>query len=173
KDIEDSEAEIKYKVEWKTLGEYLAWLGAKGMSVNVASFVGAGTVREAVVGKSPRAPTPAELDQMRALVRGAMEDRALGVTTALIYVPSSYASTDELIALAEVAARYGGMFVAHMRSEGDRLADGIDEMIRIARTAKVRTEIYHLKAAGKQNWGKLDAAIARIEAARKDGVPIT
>jgi N-acyl-D-amino-acid deacylase len=173
REIVELQADIRYPVDWTTFGEFFAWLARRGMSVNVASFVGAATVREVVLGKSPRAPDAAELDRMRELVRQAMREGALGLTTALIYVPGSYASTEELIALAKVAAELDGLFTVHMRSEGDRLLEAIDEVIRIARVAAIRTEIYHLKAAGRSNWGKLDAAVAKIEAARREGLPLT
>ena len=172
-EILDLQADIRYPVEWTTFGEFFAWLAGRGMSVNVASFVGAATVREVVLGKSPRAPDAAELDRMRELVRQAMREGALGLTTALIYVPGSYASTDELIALAKVAAELDGLFTVHMRSEGDRLLEAIDEVIRIGRAAAIRTEIYHLKAAGRSNWDKLNAAVAKIEAARREGLLLT
>lgn len=173
RDMVDRQGDIKYDVTWTTLGEYLDHLVAHGISTNVASFVSAGTVRAHEIGFTNRAPTPEELDRMRSLVRTAMEEGAMGVTCALIYTPGVFAKTDELIELTKVAAEYGGMYISHMRSEGDRLLEAIDELIEIARAAHTRAEIYHLKAAGQSNWGKLDQAIAKIEAARKDGVEIT
>ena len=164
---------IRYDIQWTTLGEYLEYLEHKGVSPNIASFVGATTVRVHELGYDDRPPTPEELDRMRALVRQAMEEGALGVGSSLIYAPAFYATTDELIALCKVAAEYGGMYISHMRSEGARLLEGIDELIRISREAKLPAEIYHLKAAGKENWGKMDAAIAKVEQARAEGLHIT
>ncbi len=165
--------EQSYEIAWTTLGEYLEFLERKGIAPNVASFVGATTVRIHEVGYDDRPPTKAELDRMRALVRQAMEEGALGVGSSLIYAPSFYAQTDELIELCKVAAEYDGMYISHMRSEGPRLLEAIDELITIAREAGIRAEIYHLKAAGKSNWGKMDAAIAKVEKARADGLHIT
>ena len=165
--------DFKYDMPWTTLGEYLQHLEGRGIAPNVASFVSAATVREHVIGFENRPPTTEELERMKELVRVAMEEGALGVTSALIYTPAQYAKTEELIELSKVASRYQGKFIAHMRSEGDRFLEAIDEMIRIAREASLPVEIYHLKAGGKSNWGKLDAAIAKIEAARKAGVKIT
>ncbi len=165
--------ERPYEIAWTTLGEYLEFLERKGISPNVASFVGATTIRIHEIGYENRPPTPEELDRMRALVRQAMEEGALGVGSSLIYAPAFYAKTEELIELCKVAAQYDGMYISHMRSEGPRLLEAIDELIRIAREAGIRAEIYHLKAAGKSNWGKMDAAIARIEAARAAGLHVT
>jgi len=167
------QTDIKYDVTWTTLGEYLDQLVKRGISCNVASFVGATTVRIHELGYEDRAPTAAELDRMRALVRQAMEEGALGVGSALIYAPAFYARTEELIELCKVAAPYGGMYISHMRSEGARLLESVDELARIAREAGVPAEIYHLKAAGEANWGKLDSVIARVEAARAAGLRIT
>ncbi len=164
--------ERRYEITWTTLGEYLEFLERKGVAPNVASFVGATTVRIHEIGYANRPPTREELERMRALVRQAMEEGALGVGSSLIYAPAFYAKTEELIELCKIAAQYDGMYISHMRSEGPRLLEAIDELIRIAREAGIRAEIYHLKAAGKSNWGKMDAAIARIEAARADGLPI-
>jgi N-acyl-D-amino-acid deacylase len=165
--------EFKYDLAWSTLGGYLEWLERRGISPNVASFVGASTVREYVLGYENRSPSAAELDKMRALVAEAMDEGAVGVTTALIYPPAVYSTTEELVELAKVASARGGVFSAHMRSEGGRLLEGIDEMIRVAREAKIPVEIYHLKVAGRENWGKLDAAVKKIEAARAEGLAIT
>ena len=165
--------ELKYDMPWTTLGEYLQHLEGRGIAPNVASFVSAATVREHVIGFENREPTKEELERMKELVRVAMEEGALGVTSALIYTPAQYAKTEELIELSKVASRYQGKFIAHMRSEGDRFLEAIDEMIRIGREASLPVEIYHLKAGGKSNWDKLDAAIAKVEAARKAGVKIT
>jgi N-acyl-D-amino-acid deacylase len=148
-------------------------LERKGISPNVASFVGATTLRVHEVGYENRPPTPEELQRMRALVRQAMEEGALGVGSSLIYAPAFYAGTDELVALCEEASPYGGMYISHLRSEGNRLLEAVDELIDIARRAKVPAEIYHLKAAGRPNWGKLDQVIQRIEKARAEGVRIT
>jgi N-acyl-D-amino-acid deacylase len=167
------QGDVKYDITWTTLGEYLQFLEKKGVSTNVASFVGATTVRIHELGYVNRAPTAEELDRMRALVRAAMEEGALGVGSSLIYAPAFYARTDELIALSQEAARYGGAYISHIRSEGNALLEGVDELIRVAREAKIPAEIYHLKAAGEQNWPKMDAAIARVEAARAEGLKIT
>jgi N-acyl-D-amino-acid deacylase len=168
-----AQSDIRFDIEWTTLGEYLEYLERRGVSPNVASHVGATTVRIHELGYEDRAPTPAELDRMRALVRHAMEEGALGVGTSLIYAPAFYASTDELIALATEAGRYGGIYTSHMRSEGNAFLDALDELITIAREANVPAQVYHLKAAGEANWPKMDTAIARIEAARAEGLRIT
>jgi N-acyl-D-amino-acid deacylase len=174
KAIEKSQqSDIKYDITWTTLGEYLAYLEKKGVAPNVASFIGATTVRIHELGYVDRAPTPAELERMRALVRQAMEEGALGVGSSLIYAPAFYAKTDELVALAQEAGKYGGMNISHMRSEGNSLLQAVDEVITIAREAKVPAEIYHLKAAGAQNWPKMDSVIAMVNAARAQGLAIT
>lgn len=164
---------IQYEIEWTTLGEYLEYLERRGIATNVASFVGATTVRIHELGYEDRAPTPEELERMRALVRQAMEEGALGVGSSLIYAPAFYAGTDELIALAEAAAPYGGMYISHIRSEGNQLLGAVEELLTIARRARIRAELYHLKAAGESNWAKLDEVISRIEAARAEGLEIT
>ncbi len=169
----ERQGDFKYDIEWTTLREYLEFLQEKGISPNVASFVGATTVRINVLGYEDRPPTASEMEQMRQLVREAMEDGALGVGSALIYAPGFYAETDELIELAKVAAEYDGMYVSHMRSEGNRLLEAVDELITIAREAGIRAEIYHLKAAGQANWNKLAKVIEKVEAARNEGLPIT
>ncbi|MET0274714.1 MAG: D-aminoacylase [Phenylobacterium sp.] len=168
-----NQADIKYDITWTTLDQYLRHLEAKGVSQNVASFVGAATVRVNVLGSGDVDPTPDQLIQMRKLVVQAMEDGALGVGTSLIYAPGSFAETDELVALTAEAGRCGGTYISHMRSEGARLLEAIDELIEISRRSGAPAEIYHLKASGQENWGKLDAAIARIEAARAQGLRIT
>jgi N-acyl-D-amino-acid deacylase len=173
KRMKSAQTDIKYEIEWKTLSEYLYFLERKGVSHNVASFLGATTVREYVLGHENRKPPAAEFDQMRRLVELEMRDGALGIATALEYSPAYFADTEELIELCKVAARYQGKYITHMRSEGERLLEGIDEVIRISREAKIPAEIYHLKAAGKANWPKMDAAIAKIESARKEGLAIT
>ena len=173
KDMADGQADIKYKIPWTTLGEYLEYLVDRGVSCNVASFVGATTVRIHVLGYENRAPSPAELEQMRGLVRQAMEEGALGVGSSLIYAPAFYADTPELIELCKVASEYQGMYISHMRSEGNKLLEAIDELISIARQAGLPAEIYHLKAAGRDNWSKRPRAIEMIEAARAAGTRIT
>jgi len=173
KEMEEMQGDIKFKVEWNTLGEYLQFLEKKGISPNVASFVGATTVRVNVVGYDDRPPNPEELDKMRALVKQAMEEGAMGVGSSLIYAPAFYAKTDELIELCKVASQYGGMYISHMRSEANKLLEAVDELIRISREAKLPAEIYHLKAAGVQNWKKMDDVISRVQAAQKEGLKIT
>jgi N-acyl-D-amino-acid deacylase len=163
---------VHYDVEWTTLGEYLERLTQRGIAPNVASFVGAATVRAHVVGYEDRRPEPRELEQMKALVRAAMAEGAVGVSAALIYPPGCYAHTPELIELARAAGERGGLFAAHIRSEGDHLLEALEELITIAREAAVPAELYHLKAAGRGNWRKLDAAIAAIEEAQNAGIAI-
>jgi|SRR5882672_1653164 len=167
------ESDIKYPIEWTTLGEYLDWLARRGISTNVASLVGAATVRIHELGYDNKKPTPEQLERMKELVQQAMEEGALGVGSALIYVPGSFASTEEIIELCRVAARYDGIYVTHMRSEGDRFLEAIDETTRIAREAGIRAEIFHLKAAGESNWPKMAQGIARIDAVRGAGVKLT
>ncbi len=171
--VVELQGDIKYDVTWTTLGEYLDHLVARGISTNVASFVGATTVRIHELGYEDRRPTPEELSRMQDLVRAAMAEGALGVGSSLIYAPAFYADTAELVALARAAGESGGMYISHMRSEGNRLLEAVDEVIEIARQAGVPAEIYHLKAAGEANWGKLDEVIARVEAARAAGLRIT
>jgi len=173
KQMQDGQSDIKYKVEWNTLGEYLTWLEKKGVSCNIASFIGAGTVREYVVGENDRMATAPELDSMRSLVRQAMEEGAMGVGSSLIYPPGFFANTKELIELCKEASKYGGSYISHMRSEGNHLYEGLEELITIAKEANIHAEIYHLKAAGKANWNKMDSVIKRIERARADGLNIT
>jgi N-acyl-D-amino-acid deacylase len=165
--------DIRYKITWTTLADYLRFLEARGISCNVASFIGATTIRENVIGFDDKAPTPPQLDEMRALVRREMEAGALGIGTSLIYPPAFYAKTPELIELCKVAAQYQGKYISHMRSEGNQLLEALDELIRISREAKIPAEVYHIKAAGKSNWPKLDQLLARIEAAQKEGLKIT
>jgi hypothetical protein len=167
------QADIRYPIEWTTLDEYLRHLEKRGVSPNVASFVGAATIRRHELGYADRAPTPDELSRMKALVAEAMDDGALGVASALIYAPGFYAKTDELIELCRPAAERGGIYISHMRSEGNALLPAVDELIRISRAAGIPAEIFHLKAAGKANWPKLDEVIARVEAARAAGEKIT
>jgi N-acyl-D-amino-acid deacylase len=172
KEAVEQMGDIKYNIEWTTLGEYLDYLVKRGISPNIASFVGATTVRVHEVGYADRPPTPEELQRMQALVRQAMEEGALGVGSALIYAPAFYAKTDELIALAKAAAPYGGSYISHMRSEGARLLESVDELMRIAREGGVGAEIYHLKAAGQDNWNKLPAVIAKVDSARAAGLDV-
>ena len=160
-------------IPWTTLGEYLDFLARRGISPNVASFVGATTVRVHELGTADRAPTESELANMRRLVSEAMQEGALGVSSALIYAPGLFARTDELAALARVAADYDGMYISHLRSEGNRLLESIDELLTIAEASGARAEIYHLKAAGANNWRKFEEAVARIEAARTRGLRVT
>ncbi len=170
---EASQTDFKYKIEWTTLGEFMDYLVKRGTAPNIASFVGASTIRVYVLGLENRDPTPDELDAMREHVRRSMKDGAMGVTSALIYPPASYASTRELIELCKVASEYGGMYIVHMRSEGNKLLEAIDETIKIARDANLPAEIYHLKMAGRNNWDKLDDVIAKVEQAQKEGLRIT
>jgi N-acyl-D-amino-acid deacylase len=165
--------DIKYDIKWNTLAEYLRYLEKRGVSCNVASFLGATTVREYVIGLEDKQPTPEQLEQMRELVRKEMEAGALGIGTSLIYPPAFYAKTDELIELCKVAAKYHGKYISHMRSEGNQLLQSLDELIRISHEAGIPAEIYHIKAAGEKNWPKEDQLLARIEAARKEGLKIT
>ena len=165
--------DIKYDIKWNTLAEYLRYLEKRGVSCNVASFLGATTVREYVIGLEDKQPTPEQLEQMRELVRKEMEAGALGIGTSLIYPPAFYAKTDELIELCKVAAKYQGKYISHIRSEGNQLLESLDELIRISRESGIPAELYHIKAAGEKNWPKEDQLLARIEAAQKEGLKIT
>jgi N-acyl-D-amino-acid deacylase len=167
------QGDIKYPIRWTTLGQYLQYLQNKGITPNVASFVGATTVRVHELGEKDVDPTPAQLTRMRALVRQAMKEGALGVGSSLIYAPATYAETPELIALTTEAGKCGGMYISHMRSEGNKLLEAIDELIQISRESGAPAEVYHFKQGGEPNWGKLDAAIAKVEAARASGQRIT
>src|SRR5437588_9241165 len=167
------QTDIKFEIKWNALAEYLRYLEKRGISCNVASFLGATTVREYVIGLEDKQPTSEQLDQMRELVRKEMEAGALGIGTSLIYPPAFYAKTEELIELCKVAAKYQGKYISHMRSEGNQLLPALEELIRISREAGLPAEVYHIKAAGKKNWPLLDQMIARIEAARKEGLKIT
>jgi N-acyl-D-amino-acid deacylase len=171
--LQSQQTDFKYEITWTTLAEYLAYLEKRGISQNVASYVGATTIRTDVIGFDKRSPTPSELDAMRELVRKEMEAGALGIGSALIYAPGNYASTAELIELCKVAAKYQGKYVSHMRSEADGLLEAVDELIRISREAGIPAEIYHLKAAGKANWPKMDQVIAKVDAARKEGLKVS
>src|SRR5436309_2513425 len=166
------QGDIKYDIKWNTLAEYLRYLQSRGVSCNVASFIGATTLRENVIGFEDKPPTPEQLDQMRELVRKEMEAGALGIGTSLIYPPAFYAKTEELIELCKVAAKYQGKYISHMRSEGNQLLEGLDEVIRISREAGIPAEVYHIKAAGEKNWPKEDQLLGRIEAAQKEGLKI-
>ncbi|MBA3297136.1 MAG: D-aminoacylase, partial [Acidobacteria bacterium] len=165
--------DVKYEITWTTLSEYLRELERRGVSQNVASYIGATTIREHVIGLEDKKPTSEQLDEMRRLVRNEMEAGAFGIGSSLIYAPAFYASTEELIELCKVAAEYRGKYISHMRSEGNRLLEAVDELIRISSEAKIPAEIYHLKAAGQANWPKMDQVIAKVEAARKSGLKIT
>ncbi len=169
----EEQKDIKYEITWKTLSEYLSFLEKRGVSCNVASFVGATTIREYVIGLEDKQPTPEQLDAMRELVRQEMEAGALGIGSSLIYPPAFYAKTQELIELCKVAAKYRGRYISHMRSEGNHLFEALDELIRISREADIPAEVYHLKAAGQENWKKEDELLARIEAAQKEGLKIS
>ena len=171
--MQKGQTDIKYNVEWNTLGGYLNFLEKKGISCNVASFVGATTIREYVVGEDNRDPTAAELDSMKLLVRQAMQEGAMGVGSSLIYPPAFFAKTNELIAMCSEAGKYGGSYISHMRNEGNKLFEALDELITIAKVAKVHAEIYHLKAAGKDNWWKMDSLIKIVDKARSEGVDVT
>ncbi|MGB5486258.1 MAG: D-aminoacylase [Lysobacterales bacterium] len=169
----ESQSDISFDIEWTSLAGYLEFLERRGISPNVASFIGAATPRNYVIGHEDREPTAEELEQMRTLVRQAMEDGALGVASSLIYPPGSFAKTDELIALSEIAAEYDGMYISHMRDEGANMLEAIDELLTIAREAKIRAEIYHFKASGQPNWHLFEQAVAKVENARAEGLQIT
>lgn len=169
----ERQGDLKFDIEWTTLGEYLEYLERRGVSTNVASFVGAATVRIHALGYDDRRPNAAELEQMCSLVRQAMAEGAVGLSSALIYAPGCYAHTDELIALAQVVAESGGLYISHIRNEGARLLEALEEFLQIAREAGVAAELYHLKQSGRSNWHKLDAVIARVEEARAAGLQIT
>ena len=173
KEMLEDQSNLKYDIKWTTLAEYLQYLERKGISQNVASFVGATTIRQYVIGLEDKPPTPEQMQKMRELVRDEMEHGALGIGSSLIYAPAFYAKTEELIELCKVAAKYKGKYISHMRSEGNRLVEGVEELIRISREAKLPAEIYHLKAAGKDNWAKMDTVIAMVEKARSEGLKIT
>ena len=169
----ESQSDIRYDVEWTTLAGYLQFLEQRGISPNVASFIGSANPRKYVIGQEDRAATAEELEQMRALVRQAMQEGALGVASSLIYPPGSFASTDELIALSEIAAEYDGMYISHMRDEGANMLEAIEELLTIARQANIRAEIYHFKSSGQQNWHLFDQAVQMVEDARAEGLQIT
>ena len=168
-----AQGDLKFDVAWTGLCEYLTYLEKRGISPNVGSFVGAGTVRENVIGLENKKATPAQMERMCDLVRLEMEAGALGVGSSLGYAPDMFASTDELIAMCRVAAKYGGMYISHVRNEGGGLIEAVDELLRISREAGIASEIYHLKAGGENNWDKIDSVISMIERARRDGLRIT
>ncbi len=164
---------IQYEVEWTTLGEYLDWLEKRGVSTNIASFVGSGTLRTYIMGDNDRPPTEEELEDMANLVRQAMQEGAMGMSAALIYPPAAYASTEELIELAKAVAEYDGMYISHIRNEGSTFVEAIQEFLRIVHEAKLTGEIYHLKAAGGSNWHKMDEVLRLVDQARAEGLPVT
>ena len=164
---------LHVETDWRTFREYFARLEKQGMGINLASYVGATQVRRMVIGDDDRAPTPAELERMRELVRAAMLDGAVGVSTALEYAPAPYAKTEELIALASVGAQYGGIYATHLRSEGDGILDALNEAVRIGREAKIPVEVWHLKVAGKRNWGRMGEVVEFLNNARRNGVDIS
>src|SRR3989440_3143532 len=167
------QSDIKYDIKWNTLAEYLRYLERRGVSCNVASFIGATTIRENVIGFEDKQPTAQQLDEMRELVRKGMEAGALGIGTSLMYPPAFYAKTEELIELCKVAAKYQGKYISHMRSEGNRLLPALEELIRISREAGIPAEVYHIKTSGEKNWPLEDKLLGRIEGAQKEGLKIT
>lgn len=171
--MKKNQGDIQYEITWTTLGEYLQFLEDKGVSTNVASFLGATTLRINAVGYEDRAPNEEELELMKDLVHQGMKEGAMGIGSSLIYAPAFYSSTEELIEICKVAADYGGMYISHMRSEGNKLLESVDELLTIANEAGIPTEIYHLKQSGKKNWGKLDRVIQKIDSARAKGLKIT
>jgi N-acyl-D-amino-acid deacylase len=173
KRMRSEQRDIKYEIKWSTLSEYLRYLEQHGISCNVASYIGATTIRDYVIGLEDKQPTAEQLEEMRKLVRQEMEAGALGIGTSLIYPPAFYAKTEELIELCKVASKYQGKYISHMRSEGNQLLQAIDELLRISKEANIPAEIYHIKAAGQPNWAKEDAMLAKIEDARKAGLKIT
>jgi N-acyl-D-amino-acid deacylase len=172
-ELERQQGDIRYAIEWNSLDEYLQFLETRGISPNVASFIGAANPREYVIGQEDRPATPEELAAMQILVRQAMEQGALGVASSLIYPPGSFASTDELVALSEAAAEFDGMYASHMRDEGANMLAAVEELIDIARRADIRAEIYHIKSSGQQNWHLFDQAVEMVELARAEGLQIT
>ena len=171
--MKKNQGDIQYEITWTTLGEYLQFLEDKGISTNVASFIGATTLRVNAVGYENRAPNVEELELMKDLVHQGMKEGAMGIGSSLIYAPAFYSSTEELIEICKVAADYGGMYISHMRSEGNKLLESVDELLTIANEAGIPAEIYHLKQSGKKNWGKLDRVIQKIDSARAKGLKIT
>lgn len=172
-EVLENQTDITYDIQWTTLGEYLSFLEAKGVSTNVTSFVGNGTLRRHVIGYEDRKATPEEIQQMKNLLEIEMQQGAVGISSSLLYAPSSSADTEELIALAQVASAYNGMYISHIRNEGDALYESVNELITIAREAQIASEIYHLKASGQPNWHKMDSVFNMIETARAEGLAIT
>ncbi|MBA4146886.1 MAG: D-aminoacylase [Verrucomicrobia bacterium] len=173
KQMAEDQGDIKYPVEWNTLGEFFDWIERRGISCNLASYVGTSTIRQNLIGEVDRPPTDEELEKMKALVAQAMEEGALGTSSSLIYAPGVYASTRELTELCKVAAKYDGIYTSHLRSEGNAFLEAVDEFLQICRDANIRGEVFHLKAAGQPNWSKMDDVIAKLERARADGMAIT
>ena len=173
KDEIEKQGDIKYDISWNTLGGYLDFLEKKGVSTNIASFVGATSLRIYVIGYDNRPPTPEEMISMKKLAAQAMEEGAIGISSALIYAPASFSKTDELVELCKEVSKYKGMYISHIRSEGDNLLGSLDELIKISKDAHIKAEIYHLKAAGTENWYKMDLAIKKIDSARTAGLDIT
>ncbi|MCE5209089.1 MAG: D-aminoacylase [Chloroflexi bacterium] len=169
----ERQGDIKYDIPWNTLGEYFDYMEKRGIATNIGSYLGAATLRINAIGYNDRPATPAEMEHMRRLARQTMEEGALGISSALIYPPGSYADTAELIELAKVVAEYGGIYISHIRNEGNSVLSALDELITIAREAKIGAEIYHLKATGRKNWSKMEEVIARVNAARAEGLQIT
>ena len=172
-EMKEGQQHIKYDIEWTSLGEYLEYLETKGISTNIASFIGNGTLRRHVIGYEKRKATEAEMEKMKQLLREGMEEGAVGMSTSLIYVPSGHAETDEIIELAKVVSEYDGMYVSHIRDEEGGLLEAVDELIKIAEEADIRSEIYHFKASGNANWHLLDSAINRVDDARQKGLDVT
>ena len=170
---EDAQGDFKFKIEWTTLSEYLKYLEKRKVSPNVASYIGATTIREYVIGLEDKKATPEQLEKMRQLVESEMKAGALGIGSSLIYAPAFYASTEELIELCKVASKHQGKYISHMRSEGARLVEAVEELLRISREAQIPAEIYHLKAAGAANWSKMDQVLSMVEKARSEGVQVT
>jgi len=173
REMKASQGDIKYDIKWTTLGEYLEYLEKKGVATNIASFVGTATLRIHTVGYDNRPPTDEEMDSMKLLVRQAMEEGAIGVSSALEYIPASFASTEELTELCRVAKEYDGMYISHIRNEDETFLEAIDDFLLISASTGIRSEIYHLKQVGRTNWHKLDRAIAKIDSARATGLSIT
>ena len=173
KDMKEGQGDIQYDIPWTSLGEYLNYLEEKGISTNVASFVGNATLREYTIGIEKRPPSPEEMETMKKLLRQGMEEGAMGLSTSLIYVPSGHAQTDEIIELAKVVSEYNGMYISHIRDEEGGLLEAVDELITISREAKLPAEIYHFKASGNANWHLLDSAITMVNNARENGLDIT
>ncbi|MCD6565876.1 MAG: D-aminoacylase [Bacteroidales bacterium] len=172
-EMKEAQQDIKFDIEWTTLSEYLEFLERKGVSTNITSFLGNASLRLNVMGYENRPPTKKEMDEMKDLTRQAMEGGAVGLSTALVYVPSGHANTEEIIELAKVVAEYDGMYISHIRDEESGLLNAMDELIAISREANIRSEIYHFKASGNENWHLMDQAIKLIENARNEGLKIT